>query len=340
METKKLIVVGSNVRNVAQSAFKAGFSVYAITDFLDKDLLTFAEAERAGDKKSVKLRVEDLAQSLNAHVVLSSGYEDLKVKAEVLGSGKVRDVLDKLKFYKRLERLGVAFPELLSENDEQPKVVKKRFGGGGLGVRLYGGVVGKDEFLQRFVKGIPFSVTLLVKDCKILFTAVNRVLSGLSWLNARGFKYCGNITPFKHEWTAKAIEVAKELVELFELDGCVGVDFVLADKPYVLEINPRFVGSLDTVELSYGINAFRVLMKGKPIDVKPRCIALRCIYYAPYDLKVGGVPIKSYFADIPQSGYYLKDSPLVSILATGYSQHEAIKKVKIRLKEFKLSILN
>ena len=330
----RLIAVGSNVRNVAQSAFKAGFRVYAITDFVDKDLLAYAKAEKAGDKKSVKLRVEELAQSLNACVILSSGYEDLKVKAEVFGGGKVKDVLDKLRFYKKLERLGIDFPELLSENDEQPKVVKKRFGGGGLGVSLYKGVVERGEFLQRYIKGIPFSVMLLVKDGRILFTAVNRILSGLGWLNASSFKYCGNITPFKHEWTAKTVEVAKELVELFELEGCVGVDFVLADKPYVLEVNPRFVGSLDTVELSYGINAFRVLMRGKPIDAKPKRIALRCIYYAPYDLKVGNVPIKRYFADIPQSGFYTKDSPLVSILATGFSRHEVIKKAKIRLEEF------
>jgi len=331
-----LIVVGSNVRNVAQSAFKAGFKVYAITDFVDKDLLAFAKAENAGDKKSVKRRVEELAQSLNAYVILSSGYEDLKVNAEVFGSGKVKDVLDKLRFYKKLERLGIDFPELLSKNDEQPKVVKRRFGGGGLGVRIYNGEVGRGEFLQRYVKGTPFSVTLLVKEGKVLFTSVNRILSGLKWLNASGFKYCGNMTPFKHEQCAKAVNVAKELVELFELEGCVGVDFILADRPYVLEVNPRFVGSLDTIELSYGINAFRILMKGKPVDVKPKRIALRCIYYAPYDLKIGNVPIKRYFADIPQSGFYTKDSPLVSILTTGFSRYEVIKKAKIRLEEFKM----
>jgi predicted ATP-grasp superfamily ATP-dependent carboligase len=327
-----LVIVGSNVRNIVQSALKSGYRVYALTKFLDRDLKSLAKAEIIKDRDQAKVRAEELAQSLNAKVILGSGFEDLKVKAETLQSGDVKVVLDKLKFYKRLERLGIDFPELLSKNDDLPKIFKPRRGGGGLGVSFSPNSKG---IVQRFVKGIPFSVTLLVKDNRVLFTSVNEILSGLKWLNAEDFKYCGNITPFIHndERVKKAIEISKELVEVFDLEYCVGVDFILADKPYVLEVNPRFVGSLDTIEMSYRINVFDVL-KGKKIYSKPRFFAMRSIVYADTLLRVSEVPITDYFADVPNSGFYEKGEPLISILEYRRNYADLIEKTKCRLKTF------
>ncbi len=301
------MVVGSNVRNVAKSAFEAGYKVYAFTDYVDKDLKMFARVERIGE--NLKERVEEVSQSLNAKVVLCSGYEGLKVKAERFGHFD-SVVLDKLRFYRKLERLGLNFPEILSGNDEG-KLIKRRFGGGGIGVR-FGERAGRDEFFQEFVDGTPFSVTMVVRDGKVHFKAVNRIFCGLKRLNADNFKYCGNMTPFSFEGVERALKIAEELAEVFDVEGCFGVDFILSDDIYVLELNPRFVGSLDTVEMSYGVNLFKAYEK--KIDAKPKRTAVRLIYYSPRDMHVD-VPLLGYLADVPQ-GYYRRGEPLVSILST------------------------
>ncbi len=320
----KVVVLGCSVRNVAKSAFNAGLKVHAFTDFLDKDLMLYAEVERFRDVE----RVNEVADDKDTYVILSSGYENVRIKGERFQEVN-RKILDKLKLCKRLESLGIDFPEVLRENDDGLKVVKRRFGGGGLGVRFYDGKVNRDEFVQRFVEGKPFSIVSLVRDGKILFQASNLILSGCEWLNARGFKYCGNLTPFKAP--KEAFEIAKEIIEVFDLDGCVGVDFVMAEKPYVLEVNQRFVGSMDTIEMSYDVNLFKVLLKGKRVYRKPRRVALRCIYYAGRDVLVGNVPLRSYFSDIPQPGFYRKGSPLISVLASGSNVFD---KVRLRLREF------
>ncbi len=52
-------------------------------------------------------------------------------------------------------------------------------------------------------------------------------------------------------------KLAEELVLDFKLLGSNGVDFLVTETgPIVLEINPRFQGSLDTVEKAMNINLF------------------------------------------------------------------------------------
>jgi len=62
--------------------------------------------------------------------------------------------------------------------------------------------------------------------------------------------------------------LAEELVLEFKLLGSNGVDFLASKKgPVVLEINPRFQGSLDTVEKAMNINLFEAhagCFRGEP----------------------------------------------------------------------------
>lgn len=340
---EKVLVAGNNVRNVAESAKKAGYKVFALTKFADSDLKIYCEKVYRifeEDERELKSRIEFLAESLNAKVVLCSGFETLDVNAEILGSNpkECEKVTDKLKFYRILEKAGIPHPELLKGDEGVKAILKPRRGGGGEEIEFYRGLE-KDNFIvQRFIEGIPCSVSLLVSR-EPYPVACNLILAGWKEMNASGFRYCGNITPLNvdEETRKKLEEAAVETVSLFDLRGSVGVDFILADKPYVLEINPRFQGSLDSIEWSYDVNLFKLHVvacnEGKVGFTKPKRFAGRAILFTNREIYIkrdlSGNP---FFADVPNVGdRYCADDPLISILSSGRS----LKKVKEKIIERK-----
>ncbi len=326
---EKVLLIGTNVRNVAESAKKAGYEVHAITKFPDLDLKLYCK-EVYEMREDLRELSEKIAQEKNAKVVLCSNAETLELNAELLCNDPrvAKKIVDKLNFYKTLEKCGIPHPEVLKK-PEGKTIVKPRFGGGGEGVRLCEEASG-DFILQRFVEGIPCSVSLICGREKIPI-ACNYVFSGWSEMNAEGFRYSGNLTPLRvdEEKRRELEKLAIETAELFELYGSVGVDFILADKAYVLELNPRFQGSLDSVEMSCDVNVFSMHVKafeGKSVE-KPKAnrFAIRAILFADRDLEVKiDLTGNPFYADIP-FGLYRKGDPLVSILACG-SHDEVLKK--------------
>ena len=332
----KVIVVGTNVRNVAESARKAGYNVFAITKYLDADLKLYANVEKISN--NIKQRVEELAQSLNAKVVLCAGYEDLKIKAEVLGTDPkvAEEIVNKLKFYKVLDKAGIRYPELGIYN---PSILKPIKGGGGIGIKLINSAIIPSGYLaQRYIEGVPCSVSLIVIDKRnnnVKPIAVNKIFVGWNEMNAKDFVYCGNLTPFiiDNDVKNEIIRTAIDVVELFDVVGCVGVDFILSDEPYVLELNPRFQGSLDSIEWSYDLNLFKLhvqAVEGRNIEIpKPKRVAARTVLFADRTIQVKTCLVGNpFFADIPNKNEIIrKGDPVISILASGKGEREVISKV-------------
>ncbi len=325
MEGKRFLIVGSNVRNVAESARKAGFRVYCLTKHADADLHLYAEKIFRIDDESheaVRKKAMEISETYNAEIICHSGYEDLLDR-------KIERVVNKRKFYRELEKIGVDFPEILSNGEYG--VLKPERGGGGEEIE-FSDREKKGFILQRYIDGIPCSVSVLSSGKRAKAIAANLMLVGMEEFNASGFRYCGNITPFitEHEKEMKAI--AEELSLYFELEGNVGVDFILAEKPYVLEINPRFQGSLDSIEWAYGINLFRAhldAMNNRFQPCKAQRFAGRAVVFAVRDVTIKSSPVGNpFFADIPGKGdKYRKDEPLVSILASGNSYEDVLGKL-------------
>lgn len=330
--SEKVLLIGTNVRNVAESAKKAGYEVYAITKFPDLDLKLYCE-EVYELRDDVRELAEKIAQEKDAKVVLCSNAETLELKAELLcNDPKVsKKIVDKLNFYRTLEKCGIPHPELLRK-PEGKTILKPRFGGGGEGIRFFGEIEKSEEFiLQRFIEGIPCSVSLICGR-EVTPVACNYVFSGWKEMGAENFRYSGNLTPLKVE-TEKIRRLEKmaiEIVELFDLRGSVGVDFILSDEAYALELNPRFQGSLDSVEMSCDVNLFSMHVKAfeeKRVEKpSPKRFAIRAILFADGDVIVkrdlSGNP---FYADVP-FGFYKRGDPLVSILASG-GYEEVFRKV-------------
>jgi predicted ATP-grasp superfamily ATP-dependent carboligase len=91
--------------------------------------------------------------------------------------------------------------------------------------------------LQRYVPGIPASVSLLADGRRAVPLAVNAQRLRAS----QRFTYCGGVTPLTHPLAGRAAEAACRTCRAVPgLRGYVGVDVVLTDAgPVVIEINPR-----------------------------------------------------------------------------------------------------
>jgi hypothetical protein len=133
------------------------------------------------------------------------------------------------------------------------RVIKPVKGCGSQGVRLSEGPTGRDEFSQEYIEGEHFSVSIVasrvVGDACLYFSgnpplalAVNRQFIDI---DAGGrFMYRGGETPVHPEREEEITDVAKKVVGVLGCQGYCGIDVVVADKAYVVDVNPRITTSL------------------------------------------------------------------------------------------------
>jgi predicted ATP-grasp superfamily ATP-dependent carboligase len=132
-------------------------------------------------------------------------------------------------------------------------VVKPVAGCDSQGVRLTTDAPGKDEFAQGFIEGENYSVSLVmsrvVGEACLYFSgnpplvlAVNRqdVI-----INDDGtFAYRGGETPVHPAREQEIIDTATRAANVLGCQGYCGIDVVVADKVYVVDVNPRVTTSL------------------------------------------------------------------------------------------------
>jgi|Deesub1362A_J573_1020465.scaffolds.fasta_scaffold00219_26 hypothetical protein len=349
----RIVIAGNNVRNVVESAFKSGYKVYAVTKFVDADLQLYSERVfeiEEENERWISKKIDEIAETYSCPVILTSGLEDLKIKSEVLGSdpSKLEKVVNKEKFYRVLEKNGLPYPEIFDPSSDglnEDCIIKPVKGGGGEDItRCKSGDVPIENFLiQRFIDGDPCSISLMVGE-RIVPIAPNLIIAGWREMNSSGFRYTGNITPLNSppEIIRELERISVEVCELFDLGGSVGVDFVVdkEGKPYILEINPRFQGSLDSIEWSTDVNLFKLHIDtttGKKIErPKIKRIAGRFILFAKKRIEITSEVVGNpFFADIPKKGViYEKDDPITSILASGQRIEEIKRKAVERKNVF------
>jgi predicted ATP-grasp superfamily ATP-dependent carboligase len=133
------------------------------------------------------------------------------------------------------------------------RVIKPVKGCGAQGVRISDGPIGAGEFSQQFIDGEHYSVSIVasrvVGDACLYFSgklplvlAVNRQCIDTGSDGA--LHYRGGETPVHPVREAEIIAVAKNVVEVLGCQGYCGVDVVVADKVYVVDVNPRITTSL------------------------------------------------------------------------------------------------
>ena len=169
-----------------------------------------------------------------------------------LGCGFMTAALcaNKLRTGKILRQHGIAVPE---EGGAGKKVIKPVKGCGAQGVRLSEDAPAAGEFAERFIDGEHVSVSLIpnrvIGDACQYFTGNPPVILAVNRQRIEigpdgSFRYRGGETPVHPDREEELIGTARKVAEVLGCQGYCGVDMVLADKPYVVDVNPRITTSL------------------------------------------------------------------------------------------------
>ena len=304
--------------------------------------------------------------------LLSSGLEDssevlfeLNDLVPVLGNPPdvIQKVRNKTEFFQELERLGIPHPETATaENFEEakekskeigfPVVVKPSKGFGGAGVREAqntqelkqafrdAALFDNKVLIQERVSGTPASASLMSSVDKVVVLTLNEQLLGMREVGQREpFGYCGNVVPLS---AAKAVmdqcrRIVEKITLHFGLVGSNGVDLVISNegRPYVMEVNPRFQGTLECVERVVRTNIVKAHVKacaqGKlpTIVGEPLVFCVRLILFAPQRSIVPDLSTFKRVRDIPLPGVIIEEGePVCSIAVEGTNRDSLLRKAK------------
>ncbi len=362
----RVLVIANSARSMVCSAKKAGCIVYALDRFGDADMRRCADKARL-IVRSQENRLHELADSFGEvdAVILGPGFENLKFGNALINRPDViEEAGNKSKLPEKLKSMGIPHPETESIKRAGslgfPLMIKPKLGSGGMRnivvrneeeLTLFQEREDASEFIaQEFVEGIPCSASLISTGNEVVVVALNEQLIGLPWLTRLPFAYCGNITPFHTKFDNEMAEYAEQIALEFKLMGSNGIDFILTEKgATVIEVNPRFQGSLDTIELATGMNIFDAHIKSFGGELqrttKPVCFAAKAIVYANkqvvIDRRISEMLKKCMdtesAADIPQHGAMIQpDEPITTMLATAEARSLVLKKVRassLRIKD-------
>ncbi|MCQ8894102.1 MAG: ATP-grasp domain-containing protein [Methanolinea sp.] len=338
-----VLVMGFSTRHVAQSAHAAGYMVYAVDHFCDQDLSWYTKD---------RIRFEDLAELAPAveemcrrhpvdFVIPTSGAELLPSEVPVLGTSpaKAARFMDKLLTQEFFESLGVPAPRLLA-GGQYPAMIKPRNGSGGWRNRVVRSSAEEERWHAEF-ENIPFILQEIVSGVAASVCCLSdgrggarAVAANLQILRGEGefcYGFAGSLTPLDHPLTPEIMRVAERIAAASGCQGTLGVDFVLGESPYAIEVNPRFQATLDTVERATGINLFSAHVKASrgilPGECRPpRLFSLRRILFAERDCVVRDDLSRLFPAvsDIPWPGSTFEEGQaIVSVQAWGKNLVEA-----------------
>lgn len=375
---KNVLVIGFSTRNAVCSGSRAGYNMYAIDAFCDQDMLRCAAASRKlstegrFDSKDIgpstlMEMIESFGVDFDA-IIPASGFETLELprgRFPLMQNdiSAVKQVSDKSRFAEFLESLDIPHPRTYSlselEDASFPLMVKPACAGGGIFNRVLYSLGELDDYMislekaqiplqkedmvfQEYLAGTPASVSIISTKEKACTAAVNEQLIGIPWLTKLPFAYCGNVTPLITPYANQMKNIAEGLISELGLVGSIGVDFLITDKgPVALEVNARFQGSMDTVELATGANIFEEHMLAFEGHIRQertkepayKKYAARAVIYAEERTAITEQAMTGILgkqtADIPNTGDVIgKDEPVTSVISTGYTRRKVVNEIE------------
>ena len=340
----RVLVAGFATRHVAESAHRAGYEVCAVDHFCDQDLFWCTkDREKFEDLEDLPDAIDRIARRHTFDIfVATSGAEDLPVTLPLFGTPKERigRFLDKMDTQHFFELHDIPVPRLMDAG-EYPAMVKPRRGAGGWrntvvcdepGMRSWESLYPGIPFIrQELVAGIPASVCCVADGTRARAIAANEQILRGSGESAYGFS--GSVTPWEHPLRAQMIACAEKIAAASGCRGTIGVDFMVGDDTFrAIEVNPRFQGTLDTVERACGCNLFSLHVNACRGNIPasspaPVLFAARSILFADHDMTLSAdlSPLRDLLSDIPWPGTFFEtDQAVVSVSGWGETRDEAL----------------
>jgi len=279
-----ILLVSVSARMLAELATRDGYEVFALDRFGDLDLrrrCPSVSLQRDLGGRGGMAALADAAGAIPAEaVVYGAGLENRPDLVARLAAGRsllgcapdtLRRVRDPAVLGATLEAAGFVHPRTFSAAEAPARADRARRwlrkpvrSGGGRGVRAWrGGPLAGSHVVQERISGLPCSAAAVADGRSTALLGVSEQLVGRRALGARGFTWCGNLVPprlpagERRALTLSMQAICAHLAAAFGLRGVFGVDVVWdGARPWVVEVNPRPVASLETIEAVHGVRSF------------------------------------------------------------------------------------
>ena len=289
----RTLVLGVSTRAMVESAIRGGHEVVAADFFGDRDQARLAESYALQRDLGLPATAEGLAAAAGRidadAVVYGSNLEnhpevvaELAARRHVLGNPAevLREVRDWALLRRFCRESGIAHPLTLLRGEEghagHGRWLRKRLrSGGGHGIAPWDGTALDDaHVLQAEVDGRAASVAFVADGRDSRIFGLTEQLVGRPALGGSGFAWCGNLLPLELAGAPAAAvraqleHMASRLTRRFGLVGVNGLDVVIGRDPeggarlYLIEVNPRFSGSMELAERAFGVNVFSLHLDG------------------------------------------------------------------------------
>jgi len=296
-----ILVVGVNTRPIVNSAKRLGHTVYSASHYnpmdLNADVKKYIVDDNkhgyfhdAYDEKKLLNIAEHLIDNYNIdHIFTASGiFENINSKTpdwNVVGNTpkKIKTMSNKYIVSKKLENLGYDIPATyIAYNSKQigkylytlnSIIIKTVYGSGGTGVySLSLGDINCD--INDAIDGLNIQYPVIVQE-KIFSDSYSASFVGSNFLCfnkqlINNNSYVGNITPYNInniDNVNNYIDLFEEIISSFDLSGMNGIDFMIKDNvPVIIEINPRILGTFETIELSSNKNLIDLIIKYQGVN--------------------------------------------------------------------------
>jgi len=96
----------------------------------------------------------------------------------------------------------------------------------------------------EYIKGEHLSVSLICGKEQLPLTVNAQRMEIDPTKDASKIEYCGCTTPYKTDREQELYDVAKKATRALGCNGYIGVDIILGDRPYIVDVNPRPTTSL------------------------------------------------------------------------------------------------
>ena len=357
-----LLIVGASGRAAAASARRAGFAPHVVDLFADADTRRIATVQQC-PLNEYPNSIITLARNApaDAPFIYTGGLENepdvisaLQAERELWGNApeQFARARSPLAFYDLLTEAGFRVPRTTATPPDAHDAnwLLKRASSGGFGTRraTADSVLEPGEVWQQFILGVPCSAVFASSRQCVDILGITQQFVGDSWLHSPEFRYCGNISIFLPR---VAIVELKRLAAYLQLElalvGIWGIDFIHnLNGIWFLELNPRFVASVEVLERVHKFNAIKCFLSGEfeSVKVSINLVCAKAIYYAPHDMvfpqhgpwneslaSCTDMMLMPTYADIPIAGSSIAAGmPVLTLLVETQTRAECFVELKRR----------